>query len=124
MIGIQMFGPAEHHELEGLVDTGADDTLVPERFLSRLGVIIAPGDYAMIGGIDGTGSLVRYGTIDLAIPELNGGYRWSARVGFHPGEKLILGHNGFLEYFTSKFNGRGRHLTLMPHGNARPSSQG
>jgi hypothetical protein len=121
MIPIHLFGPAGRHELTGMVDTGADDTLIPERFIGRLGVVILPGDYAATGGIEGSMALVRYGTIDLAIPGAGGDYRWSAKVGFHAGEKVVLGHGGFLEYFTANFNGRGRHLTLTPNGNARPS---
>jgi hypothetical protein len=121
MIPIQLFGPAGDHEFTALVDTGADDTLFPDYLIRELGVVIPANDYAAISGIEGSMTLVRYGTIDLLIPEAGGGYRWSARVGFHAGHRVALGHGGFLEYFTASFSGRGRHLTLTPNGNARPS---
>jgi len=32
------------------------------------------------------------------------------------GPKPILGHAGFLDHFTAKFNGRAKTLTLTPNG--------
>jgi hypothetical protein len=122
MIPFHLFGPAGEDEAIGLVDTGSDDTVFPDYLIRVLGVVIAPLDYAAVGGVGNGMELVRYGTIDLAIPGAGGGDRWSARVGFHAGHKVVLGHGGFLESFTASFNGRSRHLTLTPNGNARPSA--
>jgi hypothetical protein len=118
MIPIRIVGPAGRHDLPALVDTGADDSLLPDLLIGLLGVALRPGDHAVIVGIEGSTTVVRYGTIDLEIPGAGGGYRWSARVGFHASFRVVLGHSGFLEYFTASFNGRSRHLTLTPNGTA------
>src|SRR5215216_3210698 len=73
IIPIRVIGPNGTDDLLGLADTGADDTLLPDYLIGPLGVVIAPGDQAVIVGIDGGTSLVRYGTVDLELP----GYRWS-----------------------------------------------
>lgn len=106
----------------GLVDTGADDTLLPGHLIEQLGAVIRPGDRAVIVGIDGGTTLVHYGIVDLMLPGPGGNYRWSTRVGFHASFRTILGHSGYLEYFTATFNGRRRHLTLTPNGTAPPPS--
>jgi hypothetical protein len=61
---------------------------------------------------------VRYGTVAGGARGGGGGYRWSARVGFHAGFRVMLGHSGFLDYFTASFNGRSRQLTPTPNGTA------
>jgi hypothetical protein len=90
VIPIRVIGPNGDDNLMGLVDTGADDTLLPDYLIGSLGVTIAPGDQAVIVGIDGGTLLVRYGIVDLELP----GYCWSARVGFHASFSTILGNVG------------------------------
>jgi hypothetical protein len=106
----------------GLVDTGCDDTLFPIRLAPLLGVGFSPGDYSAISGIDGGSFLVRYAQVDLELRASGESLRWSARVGFHPLERVVLGHSGFLDYFTASFNGRRRLLTLTANGQAPASS--
>ncbi len=118
IIPIHALGTSGKDELRALVDTGADDTMLPDSLIDQLGVVIQPGDHAIIIGIEGSKTVARFGTVDLEIPGPGGGYRWSARVGFHAGFRIVLGHVGFLEYFTATFNGRSRQLTLTPNGSA------
>jgi hypothetical protein len=122
MILLRVFGPDGDDVDYGLVDTGADDTLFPNRMIARLGVVFNSSDYATIAGIDDSVTIVRYATVDLELLGAGGGYRFSSRVGFHAGHKIALGHNGFLEYFAASFNGRNRHLTLTPNGTAKASN--
>jgi hypothetical protein len=118
MIPLRVIGPTGEDDFLALADTGADDTLLPDFLIKSLGVIIAPGDQALIVGIDGGRSVVRYGTLDLELPGPGGGYRWSARAGFHANFNAILGHTGFFEHVTATFNGQRRHITLTPNGSA------
>lgn len=114
MIQVRVIGPNGDDKLLGLADTGADDTLLPDYLIGPLGVVVAPGDQAVIVSIDGGTSVVRYGTVDLELP----GYRWSARIGFHANFHTILGHVGFLDHFTATFNGHRRYVNLTPNGSA------
>jgi hypothetical protein len=115
---IRAIGPTGDALAYGLVDTGADDTMLPDRFIGPLGVVIRPGDHAIIVALDGGFVAVRYGTVDLELRRRGVVYRWSARVAFHPVARAILGQAGFLEHLTSTFNGRRRHVTLTPKGTA------
>lgn len=114
---VRVVGASGGDEIMGLVDTGADDTLLPDFLIKPLGVTIDPADKAIVVGIDGGTFVVRYGELDLELP----GYGWSARVGFHASFNAVLGHAGFLEYFTATFNGRRCYLNLTPNGTARTS---
>jgi hypothetical protein len=99
LIPVLLHGPAGYEDLRGLVDTGSDDTLFPDDLVRSLGLVLNPNEHAVIAGIEGSMTVVRYGMVDLEIPGQGGGYRWSARVGFHAGPRIVLGHSGFLEFF-------------------------
>jgi hypothetical protein len=116
---IRVIGPAGDALAFGLVDTGADDVLLPDRFIEPLGVAIHP-EHVTIGAFGGGAVSVRFGTVDLELRRRGAVLRWSARVAFHAGGRALLGHAGFLEHFTATFNGRRRHVTLTPNGTAPP----
>lgn len=117
-IPIRVIGPAGEAVAYGLVDTGADETLFPDRFLGPLGVVVRPGDHATIVANDGGVVLVRYGMVDLELRRRDVAYRWSARVAFYSGTRALLGHAGCLEYFTATFNGQRRYVSMTPNGTA------
>jgi len=117
-VPIRVIGPAGDGLAYGLVDTGADETLLPDRFLGPLGVDTRPGDHATIVAIDGGAVPVRYGAVDLELRRRGAVYRWTARVAFYAGTRAILGHAGCLSHFTATFNGQRRHVTLTPNGTA------
>ncbi|HEY3966669.1 MAG TPA: hypothetical protein VGM05_19055 [Planctomycetaceae bacterium] len=62
-----------------------------------------------------------FGDIILEIGSDAECYRWQAHVQFFEfpspdEESLILGHSGFLDYFTAVFDGEQEILTLTPNG--------
>lgn len=104
--------------MTGLVDTGSYATLIPSIFADLLGLILRDDDQETILGIGRSSIVIWYATVKLEVLTPGGGPRWSARVGFYPGTKPILGHSGFLDHFTARFNGRSKTLTLTPNGTA------
>jgi hypothetical protein len=118
MITVRVIGPAGEDDVFGRVDSGADDTLLPDYLVARLGVAGLSGP-VVIGGIGGA-TLARFGTVDLELSQGQASTRWSARVGFssHPGP--VFGLKGFLQFFTATFHGRRHHLDLRPNGTAPP----
>jgi hypothetical protein len=121
MVPIRVIGPGGSYELLGLADSGADDVLLPEFLIERLGITIEPSDRIVISGITGEATLAQYGTVDLELARGARPYRWSALVGFYGRTKTVLGHVGFLDHFTATFNGRQRQLTLQSNGTAPPA---
>ena len=120
MAKIRIAGPKGFRDLFALVDTGSDETLFPYDLVDRLGVTIRDGHKNEIRGIGGHTTTIWYSTVNLELLTPGGGPRWSARVGFYLGARSVLGHSGFLDHFTAKFNGRAKRLTLTPNQTAPP----
>jgi hypothetical protein len=118
MINVRVIGPAGDDNIFGRVDSGADDTLLPDYLIATLGVIGLSMPIP-IGGIGGA-ALARYGTVDLEIGQKRASFRWAAYVGFYPHNVPVFGIKGFLQFFTATFNGRLRHLDLRSNGIAPP----
>lgn len=116
-VWIRAIGPIGDFSFYGLVDTGADDILLPDRFGQAMGVVIQPNMHAPVGGIIGAGMVARFGMIDLELRRGGTVYRWSALAGFHPGNAAILGTLGMLEHFRASFNHSLGHFHLIPTGN-------
>jgi hypothetical protein len=116
VVSVRVIGPGGDDVVPGLIDTGSDDTLLPDFLIGPLGVALDPDDVGEIGGIDGGLVTVRYGTIDLELSDPSMVYCWNARVGFHARHNAIFGHVGFLDYFSAMFNGRTREVVLLPNG--------
>jgi hypothetical protein len=116
MVRIRISGPKAGEDVSGLLDTGADDVLIPRVFMDLLGVEAIPGGRATIGTAGRGTAAVEFGTVDLELRASGRAHRWPARVGFHDGWAVLLGHKGFMEHFTATFNGRQRRVTLQPNG--------
>jgi hypothetical protein len=121
IILVQFIGPARSYLIRGLLDTGASMTLIPRTYMTRLGV--TPMGRGRLG--TSAGSLrVQMGLLDLELGAGQTTLRWSARVGFIPraDNLALLGHNGFLDHFSTTFDGLRRRVTLRPNGTAPPPS--
>ena len=117
-VEIRLIGPKGFRDFSALADTGADETLFSIDLADRLGLEIRDEDRTLIRGIEGTATTIWYAQVNLEVLTPGGGPRWSARVGFYLGTRPILGHAGFLDHFTARFNGRAKTLTLTPNGTA------
>ncbi len=118
-VTLRVIGLSDHAPTVGLLDTGADVTTLSTDFIAAIDVHIKRGDGDVFRGADGKAFEVLYGTIDIELT--SGGrsivHRWAARVAFSDrpmGAGIILGHEGFLEYFCAHFHGPERHVSLRP----------
>jgi hypothetical protein len=118
MVNVRVIGPAGDRDVFGRVDTGADDTLIPDHFAAALGVVHLTDPVPIIG--IGGGATARFGAVDLEVSDGQTSYRWSAWVGFSSAPPPVYGIKGFLQFFRATFNGRQRYLDLVPHGHAPP----
>lgn len=115
-IKLIVHGPNESVVYRALVDTGSDDVVLPASIARYLGVAVSPAPRA---GRAFGGSRLEFliGDLELEIRADSQAIRWQTEVKFleFPSEEdevLVLGHGGFLEFFTATFDGEQAELTL------------
>jgi hypothetical protein len=116
IIAVIIEGPRGKRILDGLLDTGADRTIFPQREAKSIGVELPrepDGSFKTAGGVS-----IPYRLAD-AVLELRGfdtSLRWKSRIAFadDPLSIIHLGLRGFLEFFHCTFQGPERKLLLDP----------
>jgi hypothetical protein len=114
VIAVAVIGPAATWSGDGLVDTGAEDTVFPEWIASRAGIDLTSAPTGTAGGV-GTGVYpVRYAEVPLRITDNLERREWRAWVGFTaaPLRRPLLGIVGFLQFYTATFHGDREELEL------------
>jgi hypothetical protein len=107
MLPITLIGPSGSHLMDGLIDSGSDETIFPEYVAGIVGIDLAGATGGCTHGI-GAGSLtVRFADVTLRIAGSNELHEWPAVVSFAPLARrtAILGFAGFLQYFTTTLHG-------------------
>ena len=115
VIPVRVIGVSNDAVFFGLVDTGADETVLPAFLATQLGVDVDRHETTPFRGIGGQVVHVSHGTVTLEVGKGRGAIRWEARCGFLDGPAVaILGQQGFLERFTATFSSEHKELTLKP----------
>ncbi|MBX3412718.1 MAG: aspartyl protease family protein [Pirellulales bacterium] len=121
-IFITIHGATRSHRYLGLVDTGADFTVFPESVAEQIGIKPTPGSGPAITAFGGQQLRLSFADVDLEISDGESSCRWNARIQFADipsakDETLLLGHVGFLEFFSATFYGEQCELELSPNAN-------
>lgn len=100
-----------------LVDTGADNTILPLSIARGLSITTHKAKGPGATAFGGQQITLSYADVQLAIAEGGVGLRWQARVQFFDfpdvePETLVVGHEGFLDFFTAVFDGAQMTLDL------------
>ncbi len=114
LIPIRIGGPAGFFDAgKALLDTGSDDTVLPLDLLPILGIKPLPDKSHRIRW-RGQGYAIEYAEVSLTLTGESSIYRWSALVTFSaaPLPYPILGNNGCLQFFDSRFFGADRSVEL------------
>src|SRR5688500_14896882 len=92
----------------GLVDTGADYTLVPVTAAELLGIPLSENRGSEAESFGGHALQTAAGRVVFELPDEQGALKWEATVLFHESENetVLLGHVGFLHYFRALFDGK------------------
>ena len=118
-VRITVHGPKGSGDFLALVDTGADNTILPEAIARDLGIPLTAGAGPAATVFGGQAIMLSYADVELELVHADGNLRWLARVYFVADatsqETLILGHQGFLDYFTASFDGEQCALDLEPN---------
>jgi predicted aspartyl protease len=104
---VTLIGPADSRFREGLLDSGADDTVFPESLAADIGVDLTNAPARQLSTAARTAHPLRYAQVTLRI--FDGGERreWPAWVGFTPArlKQPLLGIAGFLQFFDTNLRG-------------------
>jgi len=118
VVPFRVTGPTGFLVRDGLLDTGADETVLEEWMAGYLGIDLSGTPEQPVNLVGRPGTIAcRYATVELLITDFRETFRWSALVGFVP-LKLqyqLLGQAGCLEFFDAEFRGPDRAVILTPN---------
>jgi hypothetical protein len=101
-----------------LVDTGADNTILPESIARLLGIPLQPCKGPSATAFGGQKIALSFADVELELTHPESSFRWETRVYFVSGgsdeEAIILGHQGFLDYFIVTFDADQCAVDLQP----------
>ncbi len=103
-----------------LVDTGADNSMFPLSIARELGIETNKAKGPGATAFGGQEISLSFADIALEISEQNATVCWEARVHFFDFanselETLVVGHQGFLDFFVATFDGGQMTLDLQPN---------
>ncbi len=119
-IPIRVYGPAGAAEMLALVDTGSDNSILPLSIARDLGIKTTLGKGPAATAYGGQQIALSFAEVELEVSQDDTLVRWRSRLYFadFPGDMekaVILGHEGFLDYFTATFDGGDCVVTLEPN---------
>lgn len=119
VLAVRIAGPTRSLLLDGLLDTGSDDTVFEEWVAATIGLDLSHCPERHVGLV-GRSNLVRcrYAPVDLCITDgLRETYRWTTLVGFVATHLRysLLGYAGCLQFFDATFRGSDQEVVLVPN---------
>ncbi len=121
-VSVRFIGPSGEKVILALVDPGSDDSIFPLSIGSLIGVNLDPTKKWRVEGIAGQQVELVPGKVDLELQGSGQIFRWSITMGFIAFDKpenevAVLGHAGFLNFFSATFDGLNHSLELVPNSN-------
>ena len=118
-VPLSIAGSKSTRTYQALVDTGADNTILPTSIAQVLGINLGEASPRKLAAYGGQELTVKPATVLLEIEDQDGEWcRWQTEVYFletaNGGEEtVVLGHEGFLNFFTATFDGKVGSLELV-----------
>jgi hypothetical protein len=107
LIHVGVLGPRGCRVREGLLDSGADDTVFPETAALQIGIDLTSAPVGIGSSVGLAAIPLRYAQVTLRTTDGVEQHEWNAWVGFTPAplHYPTLGYAGFLQFFTASFHG-------------------
>jgi hypothetical protein len=119
VMAVRLTGPRNDWLRDGLLDTGADETIFGEIVATIIGLDLDQAEARDVGLVGRPQPVrCRYAPVRLRITDgLRETYEWTAVVGFAATRLRypLLGHSGFLQFFDAEFRGADRAVILTPN---------
>jgi len=117
-IPLTVIGPASSGSFAALVDTGSDNTILPKSIAEPLGIPLRVASGSSASAFGGQRLSLLDGEATLQLEADGKVIRWPSELLFFDfpnieDETVILGHAGFLDYFTATFDGEMGVLDLV-----------
>lgn len=108
--------PSKTVSLHGLIDSGADATILSAEYGEAIGLEVKKGKTGKFSGIGEGRITVYFHEVILEVILNVGGYQWVAEVGFtyNEGVVAILGQVGFFEKFRVAFDYPKKTIEITP----------
>lgn len=113
VIPLRLIGQSGGATFYGLLDTGADETLIPAAMAELVGLAVDPAQTSIV--LSASGEMrVRYGEVTIEAGQGKVLHRWRTTVGVveQTWNEALLGHAGFLRYFDVTLCGAKREVQL------------
>jgi hypothetical protein len=116
MLPVILEGPVGRRLLDGLLDSGCDRTLFPEREARAVGLQLPARPDGHIRTAGGVAIPYRLAETVLELRRSATVVRWRTSIAFAPEPLQIihLGYRGFLQYFHGTFEGPEKRVMLDP----------
>lgn len=119
IVPIHVVGRRRSGTYWALVDTGSDKSVFPLSVATDLDIELSEGRGPGLTAFGGQNLTVQFGTVDASLSDGRETCRWMLKAQFvasdSPEEEVVLlGQDGFLEYFLAVFDGPMAELTLVP----------
>jgi hypothetical protein len=118
ILAVRLTGPLGTVLLDGLLDTGSDDTVFHEDHAVPLGIDLTGADEHQVQLVGRSLPVrCRYADVRFRITDgLRETYEWNAVVAFASTRLRysLLGQSGFLEFIDADFRGADREVVLIP----------
>lgn len=121
MVNVTVAGSVTTATFGALLDTGSDHTILPKHLADDLGIVLPPAAGKQARAFGGQHVPLHYGDATLSISDNGESIVWPATIFFYDfaddenDEPIVLGHTGFLNYFTATLDGKLGVLTLIPN---------
>ena len=119
LMAVRLFGPHASRLRDGLLDTGADETVFEDALAPLIGIELSHAEERNVRLVGRAKAVrCRYAPVKLRITDgVSETYEWTAVVGFAATNLRyqLLGHAGFLQFFDAEFRGADQEVILAPN---------
>jgi hypothetical protein len=118
ILAIRISGPSGSRLRDGLLDTGADETILDPSVASQIGVDLSKALERELNLVGRGRIRCKYAPVQLRITDgIAETYEWDTVVGFAPFPVLrgLLGFAGCLQFFDAAFRGADQEVALFPN---------